>query len=450
LQPKYKSIMTDTDVFENKTVAYYTLGCKLNFAEISAIGKELSALGIRKARQGEQADFCIINTCSVTELADKKCRQMIRRIHKLHPSAFTIVTGCYAQLNPEGVSSMDGVDLVVGAEHKSGITQYIKDVVDKKRELLPRTICSPVKDIRAFAPSCSSDDRTRFFLKVQDGCDYFCSYCTIPFARGRSRNGIIDDLVRQAVTVAKEGGKEIVLTGVNIGDFGKSTGENLMDLLKALEQVEGILRYRLSSLEPDLISDELISFVAGSDRFMPHFHVPLQSGCNEVLRLMRRRYDTGLFRRKIELIRELMPDAFVGVDVIAGIRGETDRFFEESFAFIDSIPFSELHVFGYSERQNTQALSVGPVVEPAIRHGRCRRLLVLSERRRRDFYGAHVGMRARVLFEHGGGRSLFGFTENYIRTEVAFHRGLCNEVRSVVLTGWNSDFSALRAEVSDC
>jgi threonylcarbamoyladenosine tRNA methylthiotransferase MtaB len=442
--------MTDTDVFENKTAVYYTLGCKLNFAEISTIGKELSALGIRKVRRGEQADFCIINTCSVTELADKKCRQMIRRIYKMHPSAFTIVTGCYAQLKPEEVSSIEGVDLVLGAEEKSGIIKYIKDIACKKQKPLSNMIYSPVKDIRTFVPSCSSDDRTRHFLKVQDGCDYFCTYCTIPFARGRSRNGTIEDIVKQAETVAREGGREIVLTGVNIGDFGKSTGDRFIDLIKALEQVNGISRYRISSIEPDLITDEIISFVAGSNKFMPHFHIPLQSGSDAVLKLMHRHYDTTLFRKKTERIKKLMPDAFIGVDVIVGMRGETDDFFNESKSFVESIPFSQLHVFGYSERPHTQALKITPVVPPAIRHGRSRQLLDLSEKRRYEFYDRHIGQTAGVLFEHARkGTHRYGFTENYIKTETAYQKALCNEIRTIRMTGWNKDRTALTAEPID-
>ncbi|MDR0699626.1 MAG: tRNA (N(6)-L-threonylcarbamoyladenosine(37)-C(2))-methylthiotransferase MtaB [Tannerella sp.] len=442
--------MIDTDVFENKTVAYFTLGCKLNFAEISSIGKELSAQGIRKVFPGEEADFCVINTCSVTELADKKCRQMIRHVHKVHPSAFIIVTGCYAQLKPEEASSIEGVDLVLGAEQKSGVAAFVKDLAAKKRVSLPHAICSPAKDIRTFAPSCSSDDRTRHFLKVQDGCDYFCTYCTIPFARGRSRNGKIEDLVEQAEMAAREGGREIVLTGVNLGDFGKSTGERFIDLIKALEHVDGISRYRISSLEPDLISDEIISFVSESKKFMPHFHIPLQSGSDAVLKLMHRHYDTALFRRITERIKAQMPDAFIGVDVIAGTRGETDDFFNESKAFIESIPFTQLHVFSYSERPNTQALKIKPVVPPAIRHRRSRQLLDLSEERWQSFYDTHIGEKANVLFEHARkGKYMYGFTENYIKTELAYQKELCNEIRTIRMTGWNKERTALTAELID-
>ena len=458
--------MTDTNEFENKTAAYFTLGCKLNYAETSTVGKELSALGIHRARLGEQADFCIINTCSVTELADKKCRQMIRRINKSHPNAFTIVTGCYAQLKPEDVAQIDGVDLVLGVEQKNDISKYIKEIVGKNKkptscfspnesaalysavnqEIKPAAniISSPVKDIRTFVPSCSADDRTRHFLKVQDGCDNFCTYCTIPYARGRSRNGAIADLVKQAVQVADSGGKEIVLTGVNIGDFGKTTGETFFDLIKALDNVRGIKRFRISSIEPELISDEIISFVAESERFMPHFHIPLQSGSDTVLKLMHRHYDTALFRQKTERIKTLMPDAFIGVDVIVGTRGETNELFDESFSFIESIPFTQLHVFSYSERPGTQALKIKPVVAPAQKHERSKRLLDLSEKRTFEFYNTHLCKTAKVLFEHTKkGNIMYGFTENYIKTEITYNKTLCNEIRDIKLTGWNSNKTAL-------
>ena len=442
--------MTDTNEFENKTAAYFTLGCKLNFAETSTIGKELLSLGIRKTRMGEQADFCIINTCSVTELADKKCRQMIRRINKSHPDAFTIVTGCYAQLKPEDVACIEGVDLVLGAEQKNDVSKYIKDIVGRNKKPASNIIYSPVKDVRTFVPSCSADDRTRHFLKVQDGCDYFCTYCTIPHARGRSRNGAIADIVKQAEVVASGGGKEIVLTGVNIGDFGKTTGETFIELIKALDKVCGIERFRISSIEPDLITDEIINFVAGSERFMPHFHIPLQSGSDGVLKLMHRHYDTALFRNKTERIKELMPDAFIGVDVIVGTRGETEELFNESFSFIESIPFTQLHVFSYSERPNTQALKIAHEVSPAQKHERSKRLLDLSEKRVHDFYNLHIGKAAKTLFEHARkGNNMYGFTENYIKTEVTYDKALCNEIRDIKITGWNADKTALTAEIKD-
>jgi len=437
--------MIDHTVFENKKAAYYTLGCKLNFAETSTIGKVLSEQGVRKVRPGEKADICVINTCSVTELADKKCRQAIRRISKQHPNAFVVVTGCYAQLKPEEVAHIEGVDLVLGAEQKLDILYYLNDL--HKTDADGEIHTSASKDIRTFTPSCSADDRTRHFLKVQDGCDYFCSYCTIPFARGRSRNGSIESLVKQAEEVAAQGGKEIVLTGVNIGDFGKTTGETFIDLIRALDEVEGIERYRISSIEPNLITDEAIDFVAGSKRFAPHFHIPLQSGSDDVLKLMRRRYDTALFRHKIEKIKSILPDAFIGVDVIVGTRGETDAYFEDARRFIESLDVTQLHVFSYSERPGTQALKIDYVVDPKVKHTRSQILLDLSEKKLQAFYEAHIGREAKVLFEHTKKDGMMhGFTENYIKVETPYDASLINETRRIRLGGWNADKSALQIE----
>jgi threonylcarbamoyladenosine tRNA methylthiotransferase MtaB len=434
--------MIDNSIFQNKTAAYYTLGCKLNFAETSTIGKLLSDNGIRKVRKGEKADICVVNTCSVTELADKKCRQAIRKISKEHPGAFVVVTGCYAQLKPEDVAHIKGVDLVLGSEQKLDILNYLDTL--EKRQSGGAVITTKTKDIRAFSPSCSADDRTRHFLKVQDGCDYFCSYCTIPFARGRSRNGSIASMVEQAKEVAAKGGKEIVLTGVNIGDFGKSTGETFIDLIKALDEVDGIDRYRISSIEPNLITDEAIEFVARSKRFAPHFHIPLQSGSDDVLKLMRRRYDTALFRHKIEKIKSILPDAFIGVDVIVGTRGETDEFFEDARRFIDSLDITQLHVFSYSERPGTQALNIDYVVDPKVKHSRSQQLLDISDKKLHKFYEDHIGREAKVLFEHTKkGGMMHGFTENYIKVEATFDESLVNETRSVRLEGWNEDKTAL-------
>lgn len=440
--------MIDTTIFENKTAAYYTLGCKLNFAETSTIGKTLAAAGVRKAREGERADICVINTCSVTELADKKCRQAIRRIHKEHPGAFVVATGCYAQLKPEEVASIEGVDLVLGAEQKLDILQYVNSLQKCKEDETGRMAVTPSKDIRKFSPSCSADDRTRHFLKVQDGCDYFCSYCTIPFARGRSRNGSIESLIRQAEEVAKEGGREIVLTGVNIGDFGKTTGETFLDLIRALDEVKGIERYRISSIEPNLITDEAIDFVAGSRSFMPHFHIPLQSGSDSVLKLMRRRYNTALFRHKIEKIKQVLPQAFIGVDVIVGTRGETAEYFEETRRSLESLDITQLHVFSYSERPGTQALKIANPVPPEEKHRRSQVLLDLSERKLTAFYEAHIGETAQVLVEHTQrGAWMHGFTENYIKVELPYDESLSNKVRNVRLGGWNEDKSALKGEL---
>lgn len=433
--------MIDTNVFQDKKAAYYTLGCKLNFSETSSIGKLLKEAGVRTVRKGEVADICVVNTCSVTEVADKKCRQAIHRLVKEHPGAFVVVTGCYAQLKPEQVAGIEGVDLVLGAEQKGDLLNYLGTL--EKREH-GRAVITPMKDIRAFAPSCEKGDRTRYFLKVQDGCDYFCSYCTIPFARGRSRNGSIADMVKQAREVAAEGGKEIVITGVNTGDFGKSTGETFFDLVKALDEVEGIERYRISSIEPNLLTDEIIAYVAGSKRFMPHFHIPLQSGCDAVLRLMRRRYDTDLFAQKIRRVKELMPDAFIGVDVIVGTRGELPEYFEEAYRFIEGLDVTQLHVFSYSERPGTQALKIEPVVSPAEKHDRSQRLLALSDRKLHDFYARHIGKEAVVLMEHSKpGMPMHGFTDNYIRVELAQDNRLDNQLIRVRLEGFNEEGTAL-------
>lgn len=434
--------MTDTTIFQNKKAVYYTLGCKLNFAETSTIGKMLKEVGVRTVRKGEQADICVINTCSVTEMADKKCRQAIHRLAKEHPGAFIVVTGCYAQLKPGQVADIEGVDLVLGAEQKGDLMKYLGNLEKHEHG---EAITTATKDIRTFVPSCSRGDRTRYFLKVQDGCDYFCSYCTIPFARGRSRNGKIADLVEQARQVAAEGGKEIVLTGVNIGDFGKTTGESFFDLVKALDVVEGIERYRISSIEPNLLTDEIIEYVARSRRFMPHFHIPLQSGCDEVLKLMRRRYDTALFASKIHKIKSLMPDAFIGVDVIVGTRGETPEYFEQAYEFIQGLDVTQLHVFSYSERPGTQALKIDYVVSPDDKHQRSQRLLALSDEKTRSFYARHIGQEATVLMEHSKpGCPMHGFTDNYIRVELGQNDALDNQLIRVRLGDFNDDGTALK------
>lgn len=437
--------MIDTNVFQDKKAVYYTLGCKLNFAETSSIGKTLKEAGIRTVRKGEKADICVINTCSVTEVADKKCRQAIHRLSKEHPGAFIVVTGCYAQLKPEQIADIEGVDLVLGAEQKGELINYLGDL--KKREH-GEAVTTVAKDIRAFSPSCSRGDRTRYFLKVQDGCDYFCSYCTIPFARGRSRNGKIEDLVAQARQSALEGGKEIVLTGVNIGDFGKSTGENFYDLVKALDEVEGIERFRISSIEPNLLTDEIIEYVARSKRFMPHFHIPLQSGCDEVLKLMRRRYDTALFASKIHKIKELIPDAFIGVDVIVGTRGEIPEYFDRAYEFIKSLDVTQLHVFSYSERPGTQALNIDYVVSADEKHRRSQQLLALSEEKTRAFYERHIGKEAVVLMEKSkAGVPMHGFTDNYIRVELPHDDSLDNQLVRVRLGEFNEEGTALKGTI---
>lgn len=437
--------MIDTTVFQDKKAVYYTLGCKLNFSETSTVGKILKEAGVRTAKKGEVADICIINTCSVTDMADKKCRQIIHRLVKENPGAFVVVTGCYAQLKPEQVASIEGVDLVLGAEQKGDLVNYLGSLQKHEHGEI---FTSATNNIRSFSPSCSRGDRTRYFLKVQDGCDYFCSYCTIPFARGRSRNGKIADLVEQARQVAAEGGKEIVLTGVNIGDFGKSTEETFFDLVKSLDEVEGIERYRISSIEPNLLTDEVIDFVAHSRAFMPHFHIPLQSGCDEVLKLMRRRYDTDLFANKIKKIKEVMPHAFIGVDVIVGTRGETEAYFEKAYQFIDSLDVTQLHVFSYSERPGTQALKIDYVVSPEEKHNRSQRLLVLSDEKTKNFYRQFIGKEAKVLMEKSkAGMPMHGFTDNYIRIETERNDGLDNCLVTVRLGDFNEDGTALKASL---
>ncbi|MDR2474386.1 MAG: tRNA (N(6)-L-threonylcarbamoyladenosine(37)-C(2))-methylthiotransferase MtaB [Bacteroidales bacterium] len=437
--------MIDVSIFEHKKAAYYTLGCKLNFAETSTIGNLLEANGIRKVRRGEIADICVVNTCSVTDLADKKSRQAIRRIRLEHPDAFLVVTGCYAQLKPGEVAEIAGVDLVLGAGQKHEILLHLERLNEKGGKHIS---VAPVQDIRGFSPSCSQGDRTRYFLKVQDGCDYFCSYCTIPLARGRSRNGRIDAIVQQAENCVRQGGKEIVITGVNVGDFGKTTGETFLELLQALDKVAGVERYRISSVEPNLLTDEIIDFVAASERFAPHFHLPLQSGSDSVLLMMKRKYDTSLFRRKVQKIKDIMPDAFIGVDVIVGTRGETETFFEQSLAFIQELDISQLHVFTYSERANTQALKIDHTVTPAEKKKRSCLMLDLSEKKRIDFYTSQIGTQRKVIFEQPkSGKIMYGFTENYILTECSCDRTLINQPTTIVLGNFNDDKSALKVEI---
>jgi len=448
--------MIDTAAFQGKTAKFYTLGCKLNFSETSTFARTLYNMGVREAKKTEQADICLINTCSVTEVADHKCRQIIHRMVRQNPGAFVIVTGCYAQLESATVAKIEGVDLVLGSNEKADLVQYLSDAwnkVDTAKEETSEGEYHSVKtkDIKSFQASCSRGNRTRYFLKVQDGCNYFCTYCTIPFARGFSRNPTILSLVAQAEEAAREGGKEIVLTGVNIGDFGKTTGESFLDLVKALDKVEGIQRFRISSLEPDLIDDELIAYCAESRAFMPHFHIPLQSGSDEVLELMHRRYDTALFARKIKLIKEKMPDAFIGVDVMVGSRGERPEYFEDCYNFLDSLPVTQLHVFPYSERPGTAALSIPYVVDDREKKYRAHKLLKLSDEKTRAFYAEHIGQEADVLFEKAArGKAMHGFTDNYIRVELSPDQAkeeYDNQILRVRLGEFNFDQSSLKAEL---
>lgn len=453
--------MIDTSAFQGKTASYYTLGCKLNFSETSTFGEMLQELGVRTVDRGERADICLINTCSVTEVADHKCRQAIRRMVRENPGAFIIVTGCYAQLESEAVSKIPGVDLVLGSNEKAHLVQYLNDAWlrrnasreqgDDVADGLHAFQSVKTKDIKTFQPSCSKGNRTRYFLKVQDGCNYFCTYCTIPFARGFSRNPSIASLVQQAEQAAVEGGKEIVLTGVNIGEFGERTDETFLDLVKALDQVEGIRRFRISSLEPDLMADDLIDYCAQSRAFMPHFHIPLQCGSDEVLKLMHRHYDTSLFADKIHHIKEVMPHAFIGVDVMVGCRGEKPEYFEESYEFIRSLDITQLHVFPYSERPGTRALSIPYVVSEHDKKLRSKRLLQLSDEKTHAFYAKHMGQEAEVLFEKANrGRAMHGFTRNYIRVELPAalaKEEFDNQLITVKLGDFNHDRSALKAMI---
>ena len=408
--------MIDRNTFGNRTALFHTFGCKLNFSETSSIARQLAEKGIRRITPGETPDIIVVNTCSVTELADKKCRQTIRSLHRRFPQAAILVTGCYAQLKSDEVAGLPGVAVVAGTDRKDRIVDFLdKFTADGSNTLS----VDPARDFRHFTPSCECGDRTRYFLKVQDGCDYWCSYCTIPAARGRSRSGTIDQMVAQAADVAARGGKEIVITGVNIGDFGRLNGESFADLVRALDRVEGIERYRISSIEPNLLTDDIIDFVAGSKRFMPHFHIPLQSGSDQVLRLMRRRYDTELFAHKINCIRRSMPHAFIGIDLIVGARGETEEYFNDSCRFIESLPLSRLHVFTYSERPGTRALEIPHVVSEAEKHKRTRRMLARSEQMLTRFTAGFENSVRPMLFEHPRpDHPCGGFTDNYLKVEL--------------------------------
>ncbi|MCQ2197707.1 MAG: tRNA (N(6)-L-threonylcarbamoyladenosine(37)-C(2))-methylthiotransferase MtaB [Bacteroidaceae bacterium] len=441
--------------------AYFTLGCKLNFAETSTVGQQLKEAGVRAVQKGEIADVCIVNTCSVTEVADHKCRQAIHKLVREHPGAIVVVTGCYAQLQPVQVAGIEGVDLVLGAEEKGQVVPRVLEMLESRsKEVaeMAEAAChhqtTPTAKIRSFMPSCSCGNRTRYFLKVQDGCDYYCTYCTIPIARGRSRNGSIESLVAQARDVVARGGREIVITGVNIGDFGKTTGEDFLSLIKALDAVEGIERYRISSIEPNLLTDEIIEFCAQSRAFMPHFHIPLQSGSDEVLRLMHRRYDTALFRHKVERIKQLIPDAFIGVDVIVGTRGETEELFNETVSFLRSLPITQLHVFSYSERPGTMALKIQHSVSPEEKHRRSNVLLELSDEKFRAFYEAYRDRQEvrPVLLEHSKTKGVMhGFTDNYIKVELHVDpsevKQLDNTIVNVQIGEWNEKGDALVATV---
>lgn len=429
--------MIDDTTFSTHKALFHTFGCKLNFAETSTVARVLADYGIMRCQRGDVPDIVVVNSCSVTELADKKCRQAIRSYARRYPNAAIVVTGCYAQLKSDEVAGLPSVAVVAGNDRKGELAEYISQWLKTHESL---KMVTPHKDIRNFTPSCSRGDRTRYFLKVQDGCDYYCSYCTIPMARGRSRSGTIDQLVAQAAQAAAEGGKEIVITGVNIGDFGKGRSDNFFDLIRALDQVEGVERYRISSIEPDLLTDEMIEWVAQSRSFMPHFHIPLQSGSDAVLELMRRHYRTDLFRHKVEMIREAMPHAFIGVDLIVGARGETIERYEESRRFVESLDISRLHVFPYSERPGTRALGIDHVVDQHDKHVRSREMINISERKLDEFANRFTGTVRPVLIEHREkGKMMSGFTDNYLRMEIDANNALANKVVPVRLVEWQGE-----------
>lgn len=423
---------------ESRTVAFHTLGCKLNFSETSSLSRILEQEGFEKKEFDDLADVYVINTCSVTDNADKECRQLVRRIQRKAPESFVVITGCYAQLKPEEISAIPGVDLVLGAAEKFNIAQHIRELAKGD----PAKICScDIEEVSGFHSSWSVNDRTRTFLKVQDGCDYNCSFCTIPMARGKSRSDSIENVVKNAAHLARHGVKEIVLTGVNLGDFGKgpdgagttisisSREENFFELVKELDKVEGIQRYRISSIEPNLLTNEIIEFVANSDKFMPHFHIPLQSGSNKILGLMRRRYKRELYAERVALIKTLMPHCAIGVDVIVGFPGETDEDFKETFDFLHSLDISYLHVFTYSERDNTYALELKPVVPPHVRNERNKTLRNLSYMKMQYFTEQHAGQIRKVLFEgHDKNGMMEGYTDNYIKITTPHRTEWVNEI----------------------
>ncbi len=416
------------------TVAFHTLGCKLNFSESSTIARQLVDEGFSRVDPKEVSDVYVINTCSVTEKADAQCRNIVRQCLKKNPNAFVAVIGCYAQLKPESIVNIPGVDVVLGANEKFNLSKYLGDL-EKKTEVGIHS-CE-IKDVKEFVPSYSSADRTRTFLKIQDGCDYFCSFCTIPLARGRSRSTSIAETVIEAEKAVRSGVKEIVLTGVNIGDFGARTDENFLDLAIELDKIEDVERYRISSIEPNLLTNEIIDFVKRSKKFVPHFHIPLQSGNDELLAAMRRRYDSSLYRSSIDHIKEVMPDACIGVDVIVGFPGETEERFLDTYNFLNELPISYLHVFTYSERPNTTAIRMNDDIVPVeVRKERNRMLTILSEKKKQAFYRQFENSLRPVLFEKENKDGLmFGFTDNYLRVAVPFDPAHVNAVLHVQLSG---------------
>lgn len=433
-------LATFAAVIPNGKIAFHTLGCKLNFSETATVARQFEEAGFARVGFNESPDVFVINTCSVTENADRKCRNAVQRALRVNPDAFVAIIGCYAQLKPQVIAKIPGVSVVLGANEKFTLLDRFQSF---EKEQKAQVFASEIKTVKEFVPSYSTTDRTRSFLKVQDGCNYFCAFCTIPLARGRSRSGNIEDIVNSAKRIAESGTREIVLTGVNIGDFNSPEGENLLDLLKALEKVHGIERYRISSIEPNLLSNEIIEFVAGSSKFMPHFHIPLQSGSDFILKSMRRRYLSDLYADRVRNIKRLMPDACIGVDVIVGFPGESDEEFETTYNFLSSLPVSYLHVFTYSERPNTTAVRIKETVPLEVRNERSKRLRILSEKLRRAFYTTQIGSEQDVLFEAREDEGMItGFSPNYVRAHVTFDEKLVNQLVRVRIDGIDSDGDA--------
>ena len=430
----------------SKTTSFYTLGCKLNFSETSTISRDLEEEGYAKIDFELGADIYVINTCSVTDQADKKCRNIVRKALKYNPNAFIVVIGCYAQLKPEEISRIEGVDLVLGAQEKFNISNYLKDTVKKKKPIL---LNQPIKNVKTFYPGYSVGDRTRSFFKVQDGCNYFCSFCTIPLARGKSRSGTISQTIDNAKEIGNSEVKQVVLTGINLGDFGHGTKENFYQLINELEELNSISRFRISSIEPDLLSEEIIEFVNSSDKFVPHFHIPLQSGSNFLLKKMRRKYNTDLYFSRIELIKKLMPHACIGVDVIVGFPGETEEEFNKTIDYIKSLPVSYLHVFTYSERANTNAPKMNEIVPMEIRRKRSKQLRILSLKLKLQFYNENIGYMGKVLFESKEDNFLIGFTENYLKVKIPFKPKMINTIQEVRIEKISSDIEAYGSIVKE-
>lgn len=431
-----------------KTVAFYTLGCKLNFSETSTIARQLENEGLVKTDFQQGADIYVINTCSVTENADKKCIKVVKEAHKYNPNARVVIIGCYAQLKPEEIINIKGVDMVLGAAEKFNLASHLS-LLSKSEK--PVMLNNPIKEINTFVPGFSAGDRTRSFMKIQDGCDYFCTFCTIPLARGKSRSQTIENTIKSAIEVAKTGVKEVVLTGVNIGDFGVETNERFLDLIKKLDDIEGISRYRISSIEPNLLTDEIIIFVSKSKKFVPHFHIPLQSGSDEILLKMRRKYKSELYKKRIEFIKKLMPHCCIGVDVIVGFPGEDDFSFNSTYNFIKSLDVSYLHVFPYSERPNTGAIKLQGKVNESTKNKRVKILRELSEKKRHNFYTENLGKEYTVLYEAEHSNNIMhGFTENYIKVETIYDPLLVNELVKVKLLEINSNMNVVALELSTC